>query len=344
MGALLARWLEDPGARALTLGTSGSTGDPKPVALSRTAMLASAMASLDRIGGPGQWLLALPPHRVAGLQVLVRSVLSGTTAVVLDDYSDLPAATAALGHEQPGRPATRRRYLAIVPTQLYRWLAEPAAAEALATYDAVLVGGGPVDRALLSRARDRSVNLVTTYGMTETCGGCVYDGEPLDGVAASLGPDGRVRLGGDVLFDGYVGRPDLTEAALRDGWFVTEDIGRLDGDGRLEVLGRADDVAVSGGVNVPLAAVQRRLAAMPGLEEVAVVAIPDPAWGQRVLAVATLTDGAAEPDLATVRDFVAAEHPRTWAPRELVVRDALPLLDSGKVDRIALRAGLVART
>ena len=127
----------------------------------------------------------------------------------------------------------------------------------------MLVGGGPVDPSLRERAAEAGVRVVATYGMAETCGGCVYDGLPLDGVGLALAADGRIRLTGPMLFDGYVDDEPATRAALVDGWFVTSDAGRLDEDGRLSVLGRVDDMVVSGGVNVPAAAVGARLREHP---------------------------------------------------------------------------------
>jgi O-succinylbenzoic acid--CoA ligase len=324
---LVREWLDQPEPEPLAVRTSGSTGEPKLVLLSAAAMRASATATAARLDGHGQWVLALPPHHVAGLQVLVRSVLAGTTPVLLDEHPDLPAATRALTHD--------RRLLAIVPTQLHRWLDHPPAVDALRTYRAVLVGGAGCPPRLLERAREAGMRVVTTYGMSETAGGCVYDGIALDGVGVALGAHGEIRLAGPMLMDGYQGRPDLTAQVLRDGWFHTPDLGRFDADGRLEVLGRGDDVVVSGGENVPLPAVERRMAEMPGLDQVAVVAVPDPEWGSEVVAV--VSGGAGAPDLPAVRDFVAAEHPRSWAPRRLVVLEALPMLESGKPDRVALR-------
>ncbi|HET7173085.1 MAG TPA: AMP-binding protein [Nocardioidaceae bacterium] len=331
----LRRWLEAPAPGPLSVRTSGSTGEPKDVLLARAALVASAQATLDRLGGPGQWVLALPPNYVAGLQVIVRSLLAGTSPVVLRDQPDLPTATAALSHG--------RRYLAIVPTQLHRWLAEPASASALSTYDAVLVGGAATAPDLHERAREGGVAVVVTYGMSETCGGCVYDGFPLDGVAVKLAADGRIRIGGPTLFDGYADRPDLTAEVLQDGWFQTADLGRLDPDGRLEVLGRADDVAVSGGVNVPLGAVQRRLASMLGVGACEVLAVPDQEWGEAVVAVVpTSSVAGAGPDLDEIRDFVSERLPRAWAPRRLILVESLPMLASGKVDRAGLRAMVTA--
>lgn len=339
---LLRGWLAEPAAAPLTVATSGSTGAPKVVALSTEALQASAAASLSRLGGPGQWVLALPVQHVAGLQVIWRSVVADTSPVILDEHLDLAAATSALTGE--------RRYLAAVPTQLYRWLGGAADVAALRDYDAVLLGGAAPRPALLDEARQLGIMVVTTYGMSETCGGCVYDGVALDRVAVALGPVGEIRLAGPVLFDGYTGQPELTASVLREGWLHTPDLGRLDADGRLEVIGRADEVVVTGGVNVPLPAVEARLAAMPELAHAVVTSRPDPEWGVSVVAVvvsATSLDAgssgapspsATSPSLGAVRDFVAAVHPRSWAPRELVVVDALPMLQSGKVDRQRLRA------
>jgi o-succinylbenzoate---CoA ligase len=327
---LVADWLTDGGPGAVVVRTSGSTGTPKDVVLSASALLSSARATLSRLGGPGGWVLALPAHYVAGLQVLVRSHLAGTSAVVLAEHPDLATATAGL--------RTGRRYLAAVPTQLYRWMSEPADVEALQGFDAVLVGGGAAEASLLDTARARGIAVVTTYGMSETCGGCVYDGLALDGVGVRVGTDAVIRLSGPMLFDGYAGDPELTARVLRDGWLVTPDLGRLRPDGRLDVLGRADDVVVSGGVNIALPAVERRIEAMAEVAQCAVVAAPDPEWGQRLVAHVVPAPAAAAPSLGAVRDFVAVAHPRSWAPRELVVADRLPLLESGKIDRAVLRS------
>jgi len=326
---LVGAWLATSPTESLTVRTSGSTGEAKQVALSAPALRASATATLARLGGAGGWLLALPAHYVAGLQVIVRSILAKSSPVVLSEHPDLSTATRAI--------AADRRYLAVVSTQLYRWMSSPPDLEALRRYDAVLVGGAATAPALVEAARAQGVAVVTTYGMSETCGGCVYDGRPLDGVAVALGVDGAIRLAGPVLFDGYDGDPDLTSRVLRDGWLHTSDLGRFDADGLLEVLGRVDDVVMSGGVSVALPAVERRVAAMAAVAQCAVVAVPDSEWGARLVAYVVARSTLSAPDLADVRTFVAQEHPRSWAPRELVVVDALPVVESGKVDRQALR-------
>ncbi len=302
----------------LVIETSGSTGEPKRVVLSRAAMRASATATASRLGGPGQWLLNLPPTYVAGLQVLFRSVLAGTEPVVQD--GPFTAAAAAMTGD--------RRYVSLVPTQLHRMLDDPAEVEALRTFATVLVGGAAVPAELRAEAAEAGVTVVATYGMSETCGGCVYDGHPLDGVAVAIGSEGRVRLAGPVLFDGYEGRADLTAEVLRDGWFLTQDLGRLDDDGRLQVLGRVDDVVLSGGVNVPGPAVAARLREHPAVRAAEVVGAADDEWGQRVVACVV-----GDLSLDEARDWVAAVHPRSWAPRQVVRLDEVPLLHNGKVDR-----------
>jgi O-succinylbenzoic acid--CoA ligase len=354
---------------AVVLPTSGSTGEPKGAMLTGTALLHSARATLDRLGGSGRWVLALPPTRVAGLQVLVRSLVAGTAPVPVAGAFTVEAFRAATARlaESDARQGTdsdvgMRRYTALVPTQLVRLLdAGPEAVASLASYDAVLVGGGASSTALLRRARAAGVSVLTTYGMTETCGGCVYDGRPLDGVSVRIDQDGSpgldegagdgpgedtsvglVRIGGEVVFAGYRLRPDLSAAGLVDGWHVTSDLGRLRPDGRLEILGRADDVVVSGGVNVPLQAVERAVASCPGVAEAAAVGVPDAEWGSRVVAYVVLRPGATAPALAEVRDQVSAGHPRAYAPRQVVVVGALPLLPSGKIDRQALRSTAVS--
>lgn len=319
--ALLRTW--EPDAGPLVVRTSGSTGTPKDVLLSHAAMTASATATHERLGGPGQWLLALPPTGVAGLQVLFRSILAGTSAVVADEHLSLAAAIEAMDGE--------RRYASLVPTQLYR-LVEAGDVGVLTGLDALLVGGAAVSPRLVDHVRDAGVNVVRTYGMSETCGGCVYDGEPLDGVRVDVGEDGRVRLSGAVLMDGYADA-DATAEVLRDGWFDTRDLGELTHDGRLRVLGRLDDVVVSGGVNVPLPAVAAVLRDLDGVDELELVGVPDAEWGEKVVACLV-----GDVRLPAMRDAVeAAGLPRTWAPRSVLRLDAVPLLPGGKIDRMRLR-------
>jgi O-succinylbenzoic acid--CoA ligase len=306
---------------AVVLTTSGSSGEPKGVLLSREALIASATATHDRLGGPGQWLLPMKPYFVGGLQILTRSVVAGLTPVIAGD-SFTEAAAAMTG---------RRRYTAMVPTQLARYLETDL--EALRSFDAIIIGGAATPAPLKARAAEAGVTAIPAYGMTETGSGCVYAGEPLEGTSIAL-DDGRILIQGPTLFSGYRLRPDLTAKVLRDGWFRTQDRGELV-DGRLRVIGRVDDVVISGGVNVTLPTVQARLLEHPRVKDAVVLGVPDTEWGTRVVAFVV-----GEPERDELRDFVAETLPRTWAPREVVRLDALPMLASGKVDRRRLLDGV----
>jgi O-succinylbenzoic acid--CoA ligase len=166
--------------------------------------------------------------------------------------------------------------------------------------------------------------------MTETCGGCVYDGVPLAGVDVAIDPDGRVRVAGPTLFDGYLDSPG---PSIVDGWFTTTDLGRL-ADGLLHVDGRADNVIVSGGIKVPVEAVERAALGLIGIDEVTVVGVPDDDWGERVVAMVTAAEAVDTDDL---RAALVGVLPPTWLPRDVVTLEALPALRSGKPDRSAVR-------
>ena len=308
----------------LVVLTSGSTGDGRGVLLGADALQASATATLARLGGPGGWVLALPVSAVAGLQVLVRSALAGRAPAVLAPGDRLADAL----DRAPGD----RRYTALVPTQLRRFLA--AEPEALRAFDAVLVGGAATDPALLAGARDAGVAVVTTYGMSETAGGCVYDGVPLDGVGVRA-TDAGVELSGPQLALGYRLDPAATAEAFVDGWFRTRDAGALDAAGRLTVLGRLDDVVVTGGVNVAPPAVEAALREHPDVADAVVLGRPDAEWGARVVAAVVPSPGAS-PDLAVLRAWVGERLGAPAAPKELHVLDAVPVLHTGKPDRRAV--------
>jgi O-succinylbenzoic acid--CoA ligase len=303
--------------------TSGSTGAPKRVLLSRRAVLASVDATARRLGASGPWLLALPASYVAGAQVVCRSLVAGHEPVLVEEHGSFAEAARALGEGG---------FVSLVPPQLHRMLSSAEEVAALRTFRTVLLGGGPVDPALRVRAVEAGVRVVATYGSAETAGGCVYDGYPLDGVGLATDVDGRLRISGPTLFDGYDGDPELTAEVLVGGWFLTSDAARLDEDGRLQVLGRLDDVVVSGGVNVPTPAVAARLREHPGVVAAEVLGVPDDEWGNRVVAFVV-----GEIGLEQARDWVAERHPRSWAPRDVVLLDALPLLPNGKPDRLRLR-------
>lgn len=365
-----------PAGTALVVRTSGSTGVPKEVALGAEALRASATATHERLGGPGRWVLTLPPTHVAGLQVVVRSVLAGTPLTAAD-----PAARfTPEGFADLLEPALRRAgddpvYASMVPTQLHRLVAAaedgaPRGLHALARCAALLLGGAAAPPRLLQRARDAGVRVVRTYGMSETAGGCVYDGVPLRGVRvrlASPGPSGPggattsrdsdgpsgvglVELGGPVLATGYVGDAAATAAAFHgrpdDGtrWFRTSDLGRFGPDGALQVLGRADDVVVTGGENVAPAPVEALLGELLG-GEACVVGLPDPEWGQALVAVVAAPGtgrgglhALGEPELARVRAAVTTRLGPPSAPRRVYRTAVLPLRGPGKVDR----SGVVA--
>ena len=313
---------------AVLVATSGSTGVPKAVLLPAAALRASADATHARLGGPRRWLLPLPAHHVAGVQVLLRSRTGGTPAAVMDLRDGFrPAGFAAAAAE------ARAAYTSLVPTQLVRLLEDDAGLATLRSFAAVLLGGAAAPAALLDRAREAGVAVVTTYGMSETCGGCVYDGVPLDGVTVTLEDDGRIRLGGPVIAAGYRGAPSAGVFGA-DGTFRTSDLGRWTADGRLEVLGRADDVIVTGGENVAPALVERALLAVPGVREACVVGVPDLEWGARVVAAVVAERGVRPADvLAAVAPGLGRA-----APREVRVVDALPVRGIGKPDRDAVRA------
>lgn len=324
---------------ALVIATSGSTGTPKGAMLTPAALIAGATATHDRLGGPGTWLLALPSYHIAGIQVLVRSLLAGTVPAEIDissgfDPAELPRAVGELG--------SGRRYAALVSNQLSKALADPAATAALAELDAVLLGGGPAPRPLLDAAADAGIMVVRTYGSSETAGGCVYDGVPLDGVEIRIedptpAGQGRIAVGGATLASGYRNPPgSRPDPFAEPGWFATEDVGCLDEAGRLAVLGRADDAIISGGLTVLPGPVEAVLCRHPAVSECAVFGVPDDRLGRRVAAAVVLRAGAPAPALAEVHEFVARSLDGVAAPRELHVVAELPRRGIGKIDRRAL--------
>jgi len=341
---------------AVVVGTSGSTGAPKGVELSAAALRHSARASLDRVGArPGErWLCCLPATHIAGLQVLVRSLVSGTEPVLAERADADTVAGSGCAH------------VSLVPTQLQRLLLEAHPPVPLAGFSSVLLGGAAAPAGLLAAARAAGVPVVTTYGMTETCGGCVYDGVPLDGTQVAIRSDddgrpaesGRIWISGPVLFSGYrpgpggygeAGSPPVTGGASGvappDGvpWFRTGDLGRLDASGRLVVRGRADDVINTGGHKVVPGEVAAALQTCPGVKDVAVVGQPDPEWGERVIAVVVPADPADPPALELLRMHVRERLPRYAAPSRVVMVDAVPMLPSGKHDTVRLRQELSRR-
>lgn len=325
---------------ALVVSTSGTTGPPKGAMLTPAALIASASATHDRLGGPGTWLLALPAHHIAGMQVLVRSILAGTVPVEMDvsagfDPAELPTAVAQLG--------SGRRYASVVATQLAKALLDPEATAALAELDAVLLGGGPAPRPVIEGATAAGIVVVRTYGSSETAGGCVYDGVPLDGVhvrleAGAERSEGRIIIGGVTLAKGYRNPPESgADPFAEAGWFRTDDLGSIDESGRLTVLGRIDEAISTGGLTVMPAPVEAVLARHPAVADCAVFGIDDDRLGERVVAAVILTPGSAEPTLDDIKAYLAQSLDATAAPRELHIVDELPRRGIGKIDRRTLR-------
>jgi o-succinylbenzoate---CoA ligase len=308
---------------AVVIATSGSTGQPKGVQLTAAALQASAASSLVRIGArPGQrWLCCLPAFHVAGIQVLVRSLLAGTDPVVTAGADAGLIAAADCAH------------VSLVPTQLRRLLDGGAPLEA---FDTILIGGAAPSAGLLDDARAAGARVVVTYGMSETCGGCVYDGWPLDGVQVEIGGDQLIRIAGPVLFSGY--RPGGGQGARDGRWFSTSDLGALDAVGRLTVRGRADDVINTGGEKVVPGEVETVLGTIDGVRDVVVIGVPDSEWGELVTAVVVPADPALPPDLRQLRGHSRGMLPGYAVPRRMLVVAEIPMLPSGKPDRMALRA------
>lgn len=332
-----------PDGVTLVLTTSGSTtGKGRPVGLAPDAIKASAAATHERLGGSGQWLLTLPRDHIAGLQVCARSLLAGYDPVVRGEDESLAAVVARMD-------PTTRHYTSLVPTQLVRVLAERGPnLEALAGLDAILVGGAATDPGLLAAARAAGLRVHTTYGSTETSGGCVYDGEPLEGVEVRIGDDGRIWLGGATLAWGYLDDgPTGFDTVDGRRWFRTSDLGTREPGVpvRLQVLGRADDVIITGGVNVHPLAVEHAIRELPGVRDCVVVGLPSREWGSEVVAVVVPArpeslsgethEQARRGLLGEIREHVREKLGAPAAPQALVVTLRLPTLGPGKVDRRA---------
>ena len=323
---------------ALVVQTSGSTGRPKRVALSADAVLANAAASESALGGPGQWILALPTHYIAGLNVLTRSLAAGIDPVTVPSADDPTAHfTAQAFLDAVAQLTVPERFTSLVPAQLATLLDDRAAAEALARFGRVLVGGQTTPAALLERATAAGVHVTRSYGSSETSGGVVYDGYPIGQTSVRI-VDGEVQLGGPTIAEGYLHDPALTaERFITDDgmpWFRTADTGTYQ-DGRLAIAGRLDDVIISGGIKVSLSAIEQ-LMHQNGFEDAVVVAKDDEKWGQVPVAF-TISKADPAPAVAAIE---AALGP---AARPQMRRgSAIPILPSGKPDRLSLRvkAGL----
>jgi len=318
---------------ALVVESSGSTGRPKRVALSADAVLASAAASDTALGGPGQWLLALPTTYIAGINVLVRSLTADTVPVsIADGHFDAEsfvAAAGAMDHPQ--------RYTSLVPAQLATLIEADAALAALRRFDRILVGGQATPVALIARAIELGLNVTRTYGSSETSGGCVYDGVPIGATEARV-VDGQIELSGAVLAEGYLADPERTDAAfhVENGrrWYRTGDAGTIS-DGVVHVIGRLDDVIISGGLKVSLGALERLVREVDGLGDAVVVSEASERWGEVPVLVATV-----DVVLDELKPLIVERLGRAAVPARVVVVDRMPQLASGKPDRLAIRASL----
>ncbi|MGW4248302.1 AMP-binding enzyme, partial [Nocardia sp. NPDC004722] len=250
-----------------------------------------------------------------------------------------PAVFADAAHRMPAG----RRYTSLVPTQVSRLLADPESRAALGLFDTVLIGGARLDEATDRRLREVT-DAVVTYGMTETCGGCVYDGVPLAGVEVRV-IDDIIHLGGDVIADGYLesaaDSPFYTEGGTR--WYRTADRGSLT-DGVLVPTGRIDDLINTGGVKVSAIAIEQALAEVPAIASVVVMGVPDPEWGELVGAYVVPRQGVPMPEPELLRDRVRQRLGRAAVPKRFILGSELPLLPNSKIDRRAVHARLTTGT
>lgn len=344
----LADKLEDPDffeGIDLVIRTSGSTsGDPRLVGLSVEAIVASTKATDAALSGPGNWILALPAHHIAGALVMLRSALAGTNPFIVDVETSfdpralLPAIAGAT--QNPDVPG----YLSLVPTQLAECLdADDEVLHAMRRLSAILVGGSASRPGLIERARELGLKVRETYGMTETCGGCVYDGIPLEGVEVRiLDKDGqpRIAIGGPTVMTRYLdGTADPFFEEGGHTWLLTGDLGLITAGGQVRVDGRADDIIVTGGLNVAPRQVLDAALTCEDVVDVWVTSTPDEKWGEAVTALVVPrsmpTDAKQMAALGRkVRDHVGGIIGRTAAPRRVVAVDALPYLEGMKIDRM----------
>ena len=301
-----------PDEIALLILTGGTTGASKLVALSADAMRASASLSNRALGADSRdrWSLSLPLHHIAGINQLLRSI-------------DLQNDPVKSGGE----------FISVVPTQLYRGIAKQSKElEELRNAKKVLIGGAAVPDNLLRQGRDLGIPLVTSYGMTEMCGGCVYNGEPLPGVEVKILSSGQIALKGPMQATGYFENAVATQESFIDGWFITSDQGVINRDGSLEVIGRVDDVIISGGEKISPRAISEILGVFFPDEEIYVLGIPDTEWGQSVRVVLKTSSLSQKFTLKECREKISQSLGKVAAPRSLLLLSEIPVKSNGKVD------------
>lgn len=329
-------------APAVVVRTSGSTGTPKETLLSAGNLQSSAEATAEALGGHGQWLLTLQPSYVAGLAVLSRSLLAGTSPAVLLERTTDPEAFAAAAEQL----THERRYVSLVPTQLQRLIQHDGARllAALRRFDAILLGGGATSPELFARSQELGLKVIRTYGMSETAGGCVYDGRPLAGVTVETDQTGTVLISGPMVAQGYLDPALTADRFSTDAQgrrrYRTDDLGRLGPGGTLSITGRADDVINTGGIKVSAERVRQVLEADPQVDEAFVAGVGHPEWGQQVVAAVVVSggDGPGSLDAEQLRSRVRAELGPAAVPKRITTLPALPRLTNGKPDRQALLA------
>lgn len=306
---------------ACVVESSGSTGSPKRISISLEAIIHAAKVGQERLGPSGQWLLALPINFIAGQQVLIRSVLNDIQPVMLNTAVPFTAeafsrAAQLMSHEI--------KYSSLVPAQLAKLVAaaesDPVVLANLTSFRAILVGGQATASELLDRARGLGIKVVTSYGMTETAGGCVYDGIPLEGVRLKIAPDGRLLIQGKTM------------AANQDDWIFTNDLAELTADGKLVILGRADRVIISGGLKISLDRVEYLGSELPGVEEICAITIKDENFGERV-GVCYVGSPEVSQDIANQLATVLGP---AGKPIRVIRVDKLPKLATSKVDLLAV--------
>lgn len=302
----------------LIVGTTGTTGTRKSVALSSAALLASARASLEFLNAhPGQtWALLMPMHHIAGINVLIRALELGTTPIDLRSTDNYLATD----------------FSAAVPTQIYRALnGDDKLLAHLKSAKSVLVGGARLQEDLLHKAQDAGISVVRTYGMSETAGGCIYEGTPVAGAQARISDSGLIEISGPMLASGYLNDNELWIQRYRDGWFTTSDLGKINSDGTVDVLGRADDVYITGGEKVSLTRVDEVLHnAFPQLQWCA-VAVDDAQWGERLVVAVS---GADHPSIHEVSAVLSSALGDIAKAKQLLIFEEIPMIGIGKVDRM----------
>jgi len=336
---------------AIVSATSGSTGTPKGVLLSRQALEASATAFGNRFGINNRWVVSMPAHRIAGIMVLVRSWFHNSPFEIdpsvggARTFESAAFAATTLRAVRKSAADGRALMVSLVPTQIARLLESGSVGiEALQSYDLVLSGAATTPQPMLNKMRELGIKVSVSYGMTETCGGCVFDGRPLDDVKVSLGTKddvepGRVTISGPVTASGYRLRPDLDAVSFISGQVQTHDVGKLDSSGLLHILGRLDDVVNVGGVNVALSAVESLIRHHPAIEDVAVIDLQDELWGSIPIAYVVTRYHVADTSnlISEIQSTIRDQISRAAVPRTVQFVASLPMLDSGKIDRISLR-------